>query len=736
MVKYLFLATVLLLINQAVTAQKVDNVNTSRKTLSAVYTNEIIKIDGVLDEKAWGTAFVAKDFVQIDPDQDKPARFATVVKVLYDKDNLYFGVICYDPLGKKGVRVKDLKRDFDVANNDVFGIGIDAFNDKRNNITFATNPYGAQKDYLSFDAQLYDDNWNGLWQVHTKITDSGWVAEFAIPWKTLRYKQAASAQSWGINFYRQRRFSNEVSAWSPYPRAFSFNRMDFAGQVTDLNPPKPSSNIQVNPYTLPSYDKTSDLAASASHFKVKAGGEFKWAVNPNSILSGTVNTDFAQADADLEVNNLTRFSVLFPEHRQFFLENASLFSPGLNGITSNTGSMNIYPFFSRTIGLSETGGPLPIDGGARFVHLSPNTNYGAMAIRQGAFDGTPQTYFAVARFSENLSGKDRIGGLITMKSVAGTGQSNGYTNVAGSIDGLFRFDDRNFLNTMLINSYDGKDDHKGMAGYFQYQYQTNPISVYLAESVVTKNYENETGFVSRTDVISTSPGFITNLRGDWLPFKKLIRAFQPDATAEFYHQASTGKFIESSVVIYPFWVLFHSGGFFGYSITPNYQYLQEQFSPLGINIEKGEYKYARSSFYAGSDPSKVLSYTIQYDIGPYFNGHLNTLTTAISYTPIPHIALSGALTRNQFIKVGIAETSTTVSLYNLQGVFSLNPRLQLNSIVQYNTQNKSTVFNMRLSWEFKSLSYVYVIFNQGNFSSLQGQALQNGIFKVSYLKQF
>jgi len=209
-----------------------------------------------LNDEEWTIADTAAHFVQIDPYQGSAAQFPTVVRILYNESHIYVGVVCYDSLGKKGIRVTELYRDFSISKNDVFSFCIDAFNDRRNNMTFAANPYGAQYDYLSFDALLTDADWNGLWKVRTSIHSYGWVAEFEIPWKTLRYKNVSSAeQVWGINFYRQRRLSNEVSAWSLYPRSLGFNRMEFAGSLSSLAPPAPSANIQVNPYLLLSRNK-------------------------------------------------------------------------------------------------------------------------------------------------------------------------------------------------------------------------------------------------------------------------------------------------------------------------------------------------------------------------------------------------------------------------------------------------------------------------------------------------
>jgi len=189
-----------------------------------------MSIDGQLDEHFWAEATPVSDFIQVEPNQGNPSQFRTIVKVLYNDKYLYIGAICYEKNGKKRIRVPELNRDFSFRQNDTFAVGLDGFNDQRNTITLAVNPYGTQKDYLSFDDVLFDSEWNGMWKVRTSIGEDYWIAEFSVPWKTLRYatpNDLEESTNWGINFVRQRRASNEISAWSPYPRSFGFNRAEY-----------------------------------------------------------------------------------------------------------------------------------------------------------------------------------------------------------------------------------------------------------------------------------------------------------------------------------------------------------------------------------------------------------------------------------------------------------------------------------------------------------------------------
>jgi hypothetical protein len=407
-----------------------------KKEIEAVEIQTSLHIDGLLNETEWKLAKPSPRFIEIEPVQGNSPGEETDVKILYNRQYLYFGIFAHDSLGKKAIRSTDFKRDFDDKSRDLISLAFDCFNDKRNAMSFVTDPYGVQRDLLSFDDLYYDVDWNGLWRVRTNRTDSGWTAEIAIPWQTLRYpNKTDSVQQWGLSIYRNRRITNEITSFSPYPRAFTSLRMNYAGVLKNLKPPPPKTNIRFEPYVLSSYDhyKGFDSSIKVAQTNYKVGGDIKWAVDPNSVLDLTVNTDFAQADADQQVNNVTRFSVFFPEKRQFFLENASLFGVGISQSADGSGGqLRVQPFFSRSIGLDSLGTPIPIEAGARFVHRSLKTNYGAILMRQSASDNSPITNFFVGRLSQNIGTNNRLGGLVTVKNQPGN------TNIVSTIDGFFR----------------------------------------------------------------------------------------------------------------------------------------------------------------------------------------------------------------------------------------------------------------------------------------------------------
>jgi hypothetical protein len=727
-----------LLIGNYIFSQTTFDASKVKLQIQACETNEPIHLDGELKESCWLKASIAGNFIQVEPNQDKPSNFRTEVKAVFNNKALYIAFVCHDTVGKNHYRAPDLKRDFDYLQNDMVAIGIDGFNDQRNSITFATNAYGAQKDYLAFDDTYFDSDWNGLWSVRTTRTDSCWIAEFELPWKTLRYKKPANdTLKMGLNLFRLRRNSNEISVWSPYPRSFGFNRMDYAGVLFGIKPPKPSSNVQFTPYTLVSnYKSKGDLFGNIKGSTIKAGGEFKWAVTPNLVVDGTVNTDFAQADADVQVNNLSRFSIFFPEKRQFFLENASLFGMGLSPIDDDGkgGNMILQPFFSRRIGLDDNGNPVPITGGSRLVYRSEKINFGGMYIHQKATDSLSAVDFAIARFSENLGKESHLGAMIISKLGEPDGSKPSHNNIVGGLDGFFRVSNTQSINFMVLQSSTSNTHQSGLSGYAQYLYTSNLINAWFTQSLVSKKFNAETGFLSANDIISTTPGFVFDIRKKWLP--AFIRNYAPGLYMEWYSLASTGNLQERMIKVNPLYFNFTKGGHAGVSLIIEKQNITESFAPLGVTINTGIYQYHRQRIFAATDASQKLSFTGQYEWGRYYDGYLHTLDAFLLIAPDPFFSLKLLINSNELRKVGQDSISKQVNLYTIESRFALNPRVQLTAFYQKNSIGKQDSYNFRFSWEYHPLSYIYLIWNNRSFTTSSIQEERTAMFKISYLKQF
>ncbi|MDZ7359650.1 MAG: carbohydrate binding family 9 domain-containing protein [candidate division KSB1 bacterium] len=692
----------------------------------AVAVNERIIIDGRLDEPAWRLAMPVDDFKQIEPLQAAAPSFGTQVRLLFDKVYLYLGAFCRDSLAKSGVRVPDLRRDFDYNQNDVFGVIFDPFRDRRNGLVFQANPFGVQRDLQVIDGQVYNVDWDDLWKVRTTITDSGWVCEMAIPWQTLRYSKNSSAE-WGVNFVRTIRRKNEITGWSPWPRVYSPYRMDYAGLLQGMVPPPPARNLRARPYLAMRSNRANNSARNA---EAELGGDLKWGLSSNTALDVTLNTDFAEADADRQVINLSRFSVFFPEKRQFFLENASLFDVG-NGFYAAT------PYFSRRLGLDRFGQPIPIDAGLRLTSRSAQRSAGALLMRQRGNVNNPAGTFAIGRYVQNLGSQNRIGGLLTARHDEALGASAAVDNFTASVDGFFRLARTFNAYTMLSRSWTQGAPGDGYAAYAWLYHATNWGYIGHIQSLISKNYEATAGFVRRQDLIITSPAVTLDWRPQWKP--SFVRRFRPGFTTFLYHRASDRRFQEGYVTLRPVTTQLHDGAEMQFRITPNWQNLEAQdaqsFRPFGVALAPGNYSFVRYTLAFDSDQSRRFALSLAGTVGDYFDGRLNTLSASAKISPSPHVVLSWQYEVNQARALGARRENRTTHLLGPMLLLALNPRLQTFAFYQYNSLNALSGWNLRFSWEFAPLSFMHLVFNQNDFRE-SGERNQSLITKVSWMRQF
>lgn len=662
-----------------------------KRAIASVRVDAPIALDGRLDEPAWSTAPAAHGFRQIDPKQGEPATSDTEVRVLYDDANLYIGAICHDPAGKDGVRVPDLRRDFDYYANDLLGISLDPFGDGRTAIAFQVNPFGALRDLQVFDDVLADREWDAVWSARTTRHDDRWIAEIAIPWSTFRYP--ADARQWGVNFVRIVRRSNELSGWSPWPRAYSPYRMPYAGTLQNVAPPPPRINIRVNPYTV----ARADSIGSRDARDVDVGGDLKWAITPSSVLDATVNTDFAQADVDRQVVNLSRFSVFSPEKRQFFLENASFFTLG--------DAATVHPFFTRRIGLDDSGQPLPIAAGLRYVDRTTSRSIGGMLLQTRGDDDAPASTFGIARFIGNIGSAHRVGGTVISRR-----DGDARTNTVFALDGFVRPVENVTVEAMLSRSLTTGDGGEGFGSHVSAVYRSNRGFARFRSGVVTEGYRADAGFIPRPNAILTSAGGWPAIRSPRWP--KWIRAMEPDLFIDLQHRASDRKLEEARVSFGPLYLTLADGGIVRAYIDHESQRLESSFSPLpGLSIERGDYDFARYGITWTSDQSRRLRGSIKLENGGFYDGTRRLIDASITFAPSPRASFGVSWQQNALDGIGTENAKRTTILMAPEIRLALNPRLQLYSFYQSNEAAESASLFVRLSWEYRPLSYVYLVLN-------------------------
>ncbi|MEO7156292.1 MAG: DUF5916 domain-containing protein, partial [Vicinamibacterales bacterium] len=401
-----------------------------RPSIQAVKATVPMKVDGVLDEASWSLAPIVDRFIQQEPQEGQDATDRTEVRVVYDAGHVYIGVHAYATLA---VSATEMRRDADrLFDEDNFQVILDTFHDSRNGYMFLTTPLGAKLEQQIFDegegggrggTANINRNWDGVWDAAAKITSDGWTAEIEIPFSTVRFAPS-DAQVWGVNFQRHTRRKNESALWAPLPKAYTLTRVSMAGELRGLSGISRGLDLRLKPFLVGGMH---NVQASATHHATDGihdvGLDARYGLTAGLNLDVTINTDFAQVEVDEQQVNLSRFGLFYPEKRDFFLENSNFFTMGTASAFTTT-QVQTDLFFSRRIGLSDAGTPLPLLGGVRVAGKSGRHNIGALDIQTGDAFGVPGANFFVGRYSRDVFKRSRVGAIFINKDSAGSSVFN------------------------------------------------------------------------------------------------------------------------------------------------------------------------------------------------------------------------------------------------------------------------------------------------------------------------
>lgn len=670
-----------------------------RPSVTVPRSTSAVVIDGRLDEAAWNAAVTLPPFRQIDPDQLQPARLPTRVQVLATDDALLVGARCDDDAGPRGIQQTDLRRDFSLQRGfDWFGVVLDPLGDGRNAFGFFVTPWGSQHDVQVIDDEIVETQWDTVWSAQVTRDETGFTVELAIPWKSLRTEPGRLR--WGFNAVRAVRRTMERSAFSPYPRNFSPFRMPYAGELVFTEAPTDSGrlNLQLRPYAIVRGDRAGDGSLSV---RPNAGGEITWAPTPNTVLDLTGNTDFAEVDVDRRVVNLSRFSVLFPERRQFFLENAGLFSMP-SGL--------VQPFFSRAIGLTN-GQPQPLSAGGRFVYRSAERSFGAMAVHTLPTDTQQSSLFGVLRYSHHLLGESRVGGMAVVRHDFESGTAAA-TNVVPVVDTLLRRGPVT-LTGMLAGSVDQRHDGSaptlGVTGSLEGIVQGNWGRLGLRGSALSPGFRARSGFVSREEALQASAFWYLDWRPAWLP--RWVRTIQQFLDTSVLWSTKDGSFQEANAYLEAIWITLEGGDRGWVYGQRTWQFLERPFAPVpGVSYPGGSYVFDRIGVAAYSEQSRLFSAGGNVGVGRFYLSDFVRAQGQVGFSPVPHIGLFLNYELNRFDGAGVVPGGVSTHLLQLEGRLALTPRLQLIGSYQRDTAGNVGLLNARLAWEFLPLSFLYVVF--------------------------
>jgi hypothetical protein len=674
-----------------------------RKPIQATRVGEAPDIDGELNDEVWKQAVPTGDFVQREPNQGAKSTNASVVRLLYDDRALYVSAELEQPGPWTKFNQRDMRRDFATTECDSFSVILDTLGDGRNAFSFSVNPFGAQLDQQVIDDSLFEPNWDTVWKAATKRDERGWTVEIAIPWKSLRYGGVKTI--WGVQFYRRERGRNEDTVWSPIPRTVTPWRMAYAGVIQGLQPADASLlSLQLRPYVTGRLEQTGDGPVSVLP---SGGGEVTWNPTPELAVDLTGNTDFAETDVDRRVVNFSRFSVFFPERRQFFLESAGVFQAGQ--------AQFLQPFFSRQIGLSE-GRSVPISIGARAVYRSTARSAGALVVHTLPTAFANASLFGVARYSHNLGEQSRVGGMIVARHDF---DADSTTNAVPVLDALYRTGPLTVTATLMGSTTSSRTlTRGGLGGTAEARVQGNWGYLGVNGFGVTKDFEARTGFVARGDIAGIGWDAGVDFRPKWLP--KNLRTIGPFVEGYAIWGASTGQFQEAHAYFTPMWFLFAGGDEAWMFIETTQQVLTDRFAPIpNVAFAPGAYGYDRIGLSAFTQASRKVAVGGEVAIGKYYSADTVMAMARASLQPIPHVQVAGTYTYNRFWGAGVVGEFADTHLLLVETRLALNPKLQLIGSYQRDTAGNASVLNARLAWEFLPLSFVYVVLTDTRASAVR-----------------
>ncbi len=690
-------------------------------TAVATLVDEAPVLDGeVLNDPIWAKSLPVTGFVQITPDEGQPATERTAVHVIYTSDTLFFGVVCYDR-NPSSIIVADSRRDSDLRETDSFQIILDTFLDQQNGFVFGTNPVG-----IEYDAQVTNEgqgsgsfgrsagrpgqgrqqrgaggglnlNWDGSWQVRAKVSEIGWTAEFAIPFRTLRYPPAIS-QTWGINFQRNIRRRNETSFWAQLPRQFNLYRLSLAGELTGLELPE-QRNLKLIPYVLSeALQSDPNLPNSRTLSKTEWGGDLKYSITPGLTLDATVNTDFAQVEVDEQQINLDRFNLFFPEKRPVFLENAGLFAVGIPGQTE--------VFFSRQIGIGPNGEIVPIRAGGRLSGNVSSLNVGLLNMQTGAVEGlTPGNNYSVIRLRRDLRNRSNIGGIFVNRQATGERSGEKDYNRSYAVDGRFGIGQNGLISgfaavteTPGVNS----DQHAfNLAG----NYNSEAWRLRGGYTEVGNNFNPEVGFLTRRGfrradalILHTyrPKNFFLNLH-EIRPHISHFTFWNFDGFQEtvFTHMDTHWAW-ENGAAIYTGFNLTREG------VTEPFEVSH------GITIPAGTYAHEETQFMLRSNQGASVSARIQTTIGGFFGGGRVRVRPSVIWRIGETFNTELSWDRND---IDLPMGSFVTNLAGARISYSFTPRVLVQSLIQYNDRAKVWSTNLRFSWLQQANTGLFIVYN-------------------------
>ncbi len=722
-----------------------------RATVRAVRLEAPLQLDGVLDEPVYNAVPSFGDFIQQVPNAGAPATVPTDAWILYDDDAIYVSARLWESVPEDQWIANEMQKDsFQLINNDGFIAVFDTFYDRRNAFAFRVNPIGGFSDMQITDEQCCgNSDWNPVWRVRTGRFDEGWTVEMWIPFKSLRFRPGPS-QVWGIQLGRDIRATVEEAYLNPVPISAGPGqyRISVGGTLVGLEVPAGNRTFEIKPYAIGSL--ATDRVATPPISNAGAGDfgvDVKYGVTENLTADFTYNTDFAQVEVDEQQVNLTRFSLFFPEKRDFFLESQGIFDfgrgPSSPGVGSSRGMSSGPPgatpagdvpqvFFSRRIGLNQ-GRTVPILAGGRLTGKVGDFNVGAINIQTddtlsaNANANANATNFTVLRIKRDILRRSRIGGIFTGRSVSQVGNGS---NEAYGLDGAFSFyDNVNFFGYYARTDTPGlEQDNASYQAAFSYDADLYGLKV--DHSLVGDNFNPEVGFLRRDDFRRTF------VEADYSPRPAGIAAVR-----QFYFGASLDYItsvagqLETRIARASFNTTFENSDSLAADIQQDYELLTQPFQIAPeVAIPVGGYEFQDYSASYSMGPQRRLTGSFSIQHGEFYGGSISAVGYSggrIEVTPQFYLEPSVSVNR-----ISLPQGNFTAKLFTTRITYTFTPRMFVGSLLQYNSTRNVLSTNVRLRWEYQPGSELFVVYNDQRDTQLGRNypLLENRAFIIKFTR--
>ena len=696
-------------------------------TIRAVELPAGIRLDGQLDENVYFTVPAITGFIQQSPDEGAPATEETEAWILFDDDNIYVAARVWDSAPPSQWVANEMRRDTrQLRQNDTFAVILDTFYDRRNGVAFYTNPLGAIADFQITNEGNPNSDWNPIWDVRTGRFEGGWTVEMEIPFKSLRYRPGPS-QIWGVQLRRNVRRKNEWAYITALPISAGSGpggifRVSDAGTLVGLDAPSGSANLEIKPYGIGGL--STNLAASEPTVNAGDGSgglDVKYGITQNLTADFTYNTDFAQVEVDEQQVNLTRFSLFFPEKREFFLEGRGIFGFARGGVAGGFGGAlrrggqgggffggGNAPtlFYSRQIGLQNRT-VVPIVGGGRVTGKIGAFDVGLLNIQadEHAAAAAERTNFTVVRLRRDILRRSSIGGIFTNRSVSllGDGSSQAY-----GADATFSFYENVSLLAYAARTQTPGNDGQDLSYQGRFDYAGDLYGFQAEHLVVEDNFIPEVGFLRR-DNFRRSYGTARysprprSLAG--------IRQFRLEGSYDYIETADLG-IVETRQTQLAFATELENSDRFGVSVADNYEFLHREFTPGPdeVAFPIGGYQFFDVEGTYSPGAQRRLNGTITVRAGDYFNGTIRSVGFSRGRMEVTQrLSLEPSVSVNWIDSPqGAFRTDLLVSRVN----FSFTPRMFFSGLIQYNSSTNTVSNNLRLRWEYQPGSELFVVYTE------------------------